>query len=213
MELVGNTQAVVETIALGTRGSNFFFMALVDLEELLVTSLQDWFQYSALTSEFRWTHDLKSKIFILKEFSDDARNFPQVVPTATGASEHSLSLGNKVGFVEYDDDEVYLRFSGSFDVDVSLRVFASQPLQAKKIMDLLLLSLVYPLRRRLELRNVVFYPSSIMVTGFTQESVAEGLNYHLGTASFRVQIPWTQDFKLESYDLEEILIEPSGGEE
>jgi len=180
-----------------------------DLESITIKAVQKFLDKNAIKDIFRWdiSQDL-AEVKVFAEFRDGEQFLPQVVVSNVLATERSVSFGQQLSEFDYEDKH-YLRFGGHVSFDITILVVGADAPTRNELGDLLFLGLMYPLRVYLQNKGIIIETNSLRMLNREVAQLTNNKIVHTLNIGFRCYCEWAQDFVMDSYDLDRIVVNPS----
>ena len=181
--------------------TTFIFSMSEQVSDLLITSLQDFFQSDELAKELNNKLSLVEKeICVVDQFSTDTTRFPQVVVSSLPVDGIPLSLGNRLGKETYED-EIFDVYGGHVTMNTTIELYDSGKPNVHKLADLVFLSLMQYIPMKLQ---AVKMTPDIAKVRFSNANKVTGTN--LGGEIYKIPLTipitaeWRQYMKIETVD-------------
>lgn len=187
--------------------ADFFFRMGDHFSAAALEVLQDFFAAHQLAEEFKWLPDgdngsTTGKVCIRIGYDENERFLPRVeLSTVTGGTKN-WGLGRNL--MRYEDGgNKYIRKGGRFDGDIQYNVCARNLEECKRLADIVLLGLSYPMEYELYRRSVCLVPDSCKIGAPQERTDTDQTRYYSILISVSGFSTWFQDFKIIAPEFED----------
>lgn len=185
--------------------AEYFFRMGDHFTSSLLEVTQEYFKDHELTKEFRWTPDnqdgtITGKLAVRIGFDENERFLPRIeLSTLTGSSKN-WGLGRNLLTYENEGNK-YIRKGGRFDGEIQVNVCALNLEECKRLADVMLLGLSYPMEYEMFRRSVSFVPDSCRIGAPTERQNTDQTRYWVIPITISAFSTWFQDFKVIAPEL------------
>lgn len=177
--------------------------------ETLVTAykalLEEYFNSDFVTQDYRWNEDMQeTEVQIVNQFGEVERNHPQIVIRANLEQNVLESLGNQSkNQTDTVQDKEFETKVGGIDYSVRLIIRARRPIELDRIVDILFVGLVYPIKNALRANSIEVHPPFCVGENFGEKPLKGGNVYdkiHYGTLKQRIRGWWREYIDLKELE-------------